>query len=384
MNLTQRIINYLLFSSALLSGYAVYAEEELTTYQVEMIVFEQPLYEFSDNEIFKQGVLIPDTETAKEIPPQQTNTESETQSEHGSATNLPQNTEPQIQDAEDKTDAEKNNQLQLTADNLVPADPSQLKLEKIRQSIEKSSSYRLISYQSWQQLGQDDKHAFNIHVSAGFPFVVIYNADNNTEQKAMAVDYSELMDQWTIYKETLPITSNLNEQIDNLAEEEQESKVQEISLPDDLLSYLESLGKKAKIVYELDGTVKLVRTRFLHFYTNLIWNVQLDPTIAPLSDRSESAEKSDDISLIDDMETEEPVIASVLDKYNDDEENTSTRDDEFLSSLATLNIQSYPFISHRKMKSRQQHYIDHPKIGLIITVTPIVKTEKHEQEGEGN
>ncbi len=371
MNLKQQI-SHILLAPCLLAALMASAEE-LTTYQVEMMVFEQPLYEFTDNEIFQQGVLVPDTETAREIPLQKS------QIGMKNTTVPPQSAENDITEKNTEKDIAVE---ELTPDNLVSPDPGLLKLEKIRQSIEKSSSYRLISYQSWQQMGQDDQHAFNIHIAAGFPFVVIYNANDNKKQNTMAVDYSELMDQWEIYKETLPIISNTNQIADTEAIEEQENTKQTIKLPDDLLSYLASLGKQAKIVYELDGTVKLVRTRFLHFYTNLVWNVQLDPTINLLADQPENAEEADKLSLVEDMETEEPVIASVLDQYNESENNKeeSVKEDEFLSSLATLNIQSYPFISHRKMKSRQQHYIDHPKIGLIITVNPVPKTETKVQE----
>lgn len=85
-----------------------------------------------------------------------------------------------------------------------------------------------------------------------------------------------------------------------------------------------------KTLNELDGSVKLVLGRYLHIYTDLIFR--------------------------------KPVIVERLDEET--QELTETR------TLFDIPIQS-----HRRMRSRELHYIDHPMAGILIEVTPL-ETEK--------
>jgi len=81
-----------------------------------------------------------------------------------------------------------------------------------------------------------------------------------------------------------------------------------------------------KTLNELDGSVKLVLGRYLHIYTDLIFR--------------------------------KPVIVERLDEET--QELTETR------TLFDIPIQS-----HRRMRSRELHYIDHPMAGILIEVTPL-------------
>lgn len=77
---------------------------------------------------------------------------------------------------------------------------------------------------------------------------------------------------------------------------------------------------------ELDGSVTLVLGRFLHIYTDLIYR--------------------------------KPVIVERLDEETQEVSETRTLFD-------------IPIQSHRRMRSRELHYIDHPLAGILIEVTPI-------------
>lgn len=81
-----------------------------------------------------------------------------------------------------------------------------------------------------------------------------------------------------------------------------------------------------KTLNELDGSVTLVLGRFLHIYTDLIYR--------------------------------KPVIVERLDEET--QEVTETR-----------TLFDIPIESHRRMRSRELHYIDHPMAGILIEVTPI-------------
>ncbi|MDX1335335.1 MAG: CsiV family protein [Gammaproteobacteria bacterium] len=82
---------------------------------------------------------------------------------------------------------------------------------------------------------------------------------------------------------------------------------------------------------ELDGSVTLVLGRYLHIYTDLIFR--------------------------------KPVIVEQLDEET--QEITETR--------ALFDI---PVQSHRRMRSRELHYLDHPMVGILIEVTPVETEEE--------
>jgi hypothetical protein len=77
---------------------------------------------------------------------------------------------------------------------------------------------------------------------------------------------------------------------------------------------------------ELDGHVTLVLGRYLHLYTDLVFR--------------------------------KPVIVERLDEETQEVAETRTLFD-------------IPIKSHRRMRSRELHYIDHPMAGILIEVTPI-------------
>lgn len=77
-------------------------------------------------------------------------------------------------------------------------------------------------------------------------------------------------------------------------------------------------------LYELEGTVKVVITRYIHVYADLILHVEGFST---------------------QQINQEIVVHNHLEDYKID--------------------------LHRKMKSRELHYIDHPLMGIIVEATPI-------------
>lgn len=82
---------------------------------------------------------------------------------------------------------------------------------------------------------------------------------------------------------------------------------------------------------ELDGSVTLVLGRYLHIYTDLIFR--------------------------------KPVIVEQLDEETQ----------EIMETRALFDI---PVQSHRRMRSRELHYLDHPMVGILIEVTPVETEEE--------
>ncbi len=77
-------------------------------------------------------------------------------------------------------------------------------------------------------------------------------------------------------------------------------------------------------VFELDGTINVVITRYVHFYSDLVYRLprKIPPDISDALNRGQA--------LVD-----------------------------------------YSVRSHRRMRSRELHYIDHPLVGILIEATPI-------------
>ena len=42
----------------------------------------------------------------------------------------------------------------------------------------------------------------------------------------------------------------------------------------------------------------------------------------------------------------------------------------------TTNVETYPLNSHRRMRSKTLHYIDHPLVGMLIQINPVVKPKE--------
>ncbi len=79
-------------------------------------------------------------------------------------------------------------------------------------------------------------------------------------------------------------------------------------------------------VHELAGTIKVAITRYIHVYSDLVYRL---PRTNP--------------SYIDDALNREQILVD------------------------------YAVNSHRRMRSRELHYIDHPIVGIIVEATPITK-----------
>jgi len=106
-----------------------------------------------------------------------------------------------------------------------------------------------------------------------------------------------------------------------------------LEFPDRMRSHWETNGQGETVevagptsLNELDGSVRLVLGRYLHIYTDLVLR--------------------------------QPVVMEQLDEVTQEVTEQKTLFD-------------VPIRSHRRMRSRELHYLDHPLLGIIIQVTPV-------------
>ncbi|MDQ7014897.1 MAG: CsiV family protein [Gammaproteobacteria bacterium] len=87
-----------------------------------------------------------------------------------------------------------------------------------------------------------------------------------------------------------------------------------------------------RLIYPLEGTVTVVLKRYLHLYTDLSFTQQKR------------------------VSTAEPLNGS--------------------AQTARVYFQSYPIQGHRKMRSKEVHYLDNPRIGIVVLMTPVKMVKK--------
>ena len=100
-------------------------------------------------------------------------------------------------------------------------------------------------------------------------------------------------------------------------------------------------------LYEIDGTIKLSRARFLHFSTDL-WYTEF----SPLYNTSNSSIEAHQVLDID------PVLAKAHPKVLQWENNRNRY----------VPIHSHPLKQSRRMRSETLHFVDHPYFGILISV----------------
>jgi len=90
----------------------------------------------------------------------------------------------------------------------------------------------------------------------------------------------------------------------------------------------------------ITGTFKLVLARYLHIYSKLNYQRKIEQT-----DIGNNTENPETI----------PLLA----------ENT----------LQTQEYKNYPITNHRRMRSKELHYLDHPLVGMLIQINPAKQKE---------
>jgi len=98
----------------------------------------------------------------------------------------------------------------------------------------------------------------------------------------------------------------------------------------------------------LSGTFKLVLARYLHIYNQLNYQRKVSATADSGADS--------EITATDSTASEEQT--------------------ELLNNDLVPHNGLHPLNSHRRMRSKELHYIDHPLVGMLIQINPVEKTKE--------
>ncbi len=98
-----------------------------------------------------------------------------------------------------------------------------------------------------------------------------------------------------------------------------------------------------------DGTLRLILSRYLHLESDLIWRDPIEAVNTPAeTPAAENSNLSDNAIAGTSMAADAPVESAPLE----------------------TGYQVYRLQQSRRMRSKEIHYIDHPRFGLVVLVTP--------------
>ncbi|MEX1082557.1 MAG: CsiV family protein [Halofilum sp. (in: g-proteobacteria)] len=199
--------------------------------------------------------------------------------------------------------------------------------------LEDAEAYRVLRHASWRQpaLGADD--AVALRLQAGEPMTVQIPPDaypRPPEERADSVPEEDNSDGQVVY------TGNANSDLDDA----------HTYMPDTPFGMgMLAAPRRDTGILPLDGTVKLVVSRYLHLHADLYYTT----AVAWEEENGGEATAS---------ESRSPAATEL---------STSSRISRGPDGEPML---SYGFQQERRMRSGELHYLDHPVLGLLVKVTP--------------
>ncbi len=220
--------------------------------------------------------------------------------------------------------------------------------EGILKSLDESSRYEILLHRHWQQAGLNKNEALGVRLGGGTRYISetqLTEALPPTTGSLFLTDtaennYTDLTD--TDYRFSRNNQSNYSGQTGTHR----------------VIQYRKAGKADRDAVYELDGTVKVVLSRFLHIYTDLLLLKPVHIDYPPPATKAVSLTENESDNSKQQATTEEKSAETYRIALADP--------DETFTTLHGFNIKE-----HRRMRSGELHHIDHPLLGIIIKISPI-------------
>lgn len=227
------------------------------------------------------------------------------------------------------------NELDRPPSGFGRLDSSQLRLRGQRAALERSERYRVLGHFGWYQPALDLEQAVSLRINAGEPLRV----------RVPARDFARL-------DATLPDSDQVAGDSVDAADD---------ALGDD--AFHRFAGPTHEIeVHPLDGTVKLVVTRYVHILTDLYLTLPVEWAESPadlMPGRGDAPELQRDAEIT---------------PYGQDHGSSAVAGGPTAPVIATgidgRPVLSYPVVQQRRMRSGELHHLDHPIMGMLILVSP--------------
>jgi hypothetical protein len=190
--------------------------------------------------------------------------------------------------------------------------------------LDKSVRYETLSYMAWRQRGLDKEQAVNVRVRGGRKYV---------PQAPVIADV-----EFGLFEQNFQ---------------------QGYDAPEVLVrKYTETPTAVGSALYELEGEVKIVLSRYLHIYTNLLLlkPVTLTPVEPAAQEGSGTAAAGSD----------NPGIVYSIAWADTTTPDLAVKNENAIETLHGFNIKA-----HRRMRSGELHHLDHPLLGILVQIKPV-------------
>ena len=205
--------------------------------------------------------------------------------------------------------------------SVIPVE--ELRLQDSVSNIIKSSRYSLLLHTGWRQPGLDEANSVPVWIKGGRVYDKRYSS----------------IDQVTDIEDA--------RQPQNLSGQQEMADAKPLSDSEDLGTAKAVKPYSADYLYELEGQITIVLSRYLHTRAELVFRKPAEP-------------------------------GNLL-MLNEDPQLDSNSEDLVLEGQLLLN---YALNEQRRMRSKKLHYLDHPEFGMLVLITPYEAPEQLPQDTE--
>lgn len=236
--------------------------------------------------------------------------------------------------------------LAETPEGFEPLPSEQRKLGGAIRKLQESGAYRVLRHLAWQQpaLGEDEAPRIRVH---------------NGESMTVRVPIKDFGELYALEAESGGDDADATAATTTDAQAREETAV--FGADRTLGGRVQPLLRPVEI-HPLDGTIRLVVSRYLHIYTDLYFTSPVEWTALPVAAVDSEAVDVDPAADGTATESADPAANGIA-------TTAIARGPEGQPML------SYPFVQRRRMRSGELHYLDHPVLGLLIRVDRAEESE---------
>lgn len=227
--------------------------------------------------------------------------------------------------------------------------------------LQESGRYRVLRHLAWQQPALGEEEAPRIRVHNGEAMTVRVPIDNFEELYALENEASQPDGETASQDAASEPATDAGINVGTARQ-----SAQTFGADRTLGTRMQPLLRPVE-VHPLDGTIRLVVSRYLHIHTDLYFTAPVEWTSLtdPASDTG--GDEADD--------------AGAAEEESNERQPTGLDTSRIARGPDGRAMLSYPFLQHRRMRSGELHYLDHPVLGMLIRVD---RAEEAEENGEGD
>jgi len=238
-----------------------------------------------------------------------------------------------------------------------PLPPERRRLDGAIDRLRESGQYRVLRHLAWQQPALGEDAAPSIRVHAGEPITVRLPIESFGQLDAL--------ERGAAGGDPAPAGAAVDGDRQNETADA-EVGVRTFGADPGFDARVQPLLRPVEI-HPLDGTIRLVVSRYLHVYTDLYITTPVAWTELAETTPGNAAEPS----------------ATAASEAGEADRDAGMDTAQIARNGEGRPMLSYPFVQHRRMRSGELHYLDHPVLAMLIRVDRAEEGEAEESPGDG-